>query len=44
MSMRFLSTLRETDVKHLSRDKNVPNQVQMLARKMMEKKENPNKK
>jgi hypothetical protein len=44
MSMRFLSTLRETDVKNLSRDKNVPNQVQMLARKMMEKKENPNKK
>jgi hypothetical protein len=44
MSMRFLSTLRETDVKNLSRDKNVPNVVQQLARKMMEKKENPNKK
>lgn len=39
MSMRFLATLRESDVKNLSRDKNVPNQVQQLARKMMEKKE-----
>lgn len=39
MSMRFLATLRESDVKNLARDKNVPNQVQQLARKMMEKKE-----
>jgi hypothetical protein len=44
LSMRFLSTLRESDVKSLSRDKNVPNVVQQLARKMMEKKENPHKK
>ena len=44
LSMRFLSTLRESDVKGLSRDKNVPNVVQQLARKMIEKKEKPEKK
>lgn len=43
LAMRFLSTLRESDVKGLARDKNVPNVVQQLARKMIEKKEAPSK-
>jgi hypothetical protein len=43
ISMRFLSTLRETDVKNLARDRNVPNVIQMMARKMVSKKEEPPK-
>ena len=38
LAMRFLSSLRESDVKSLARDKNVPNVVQMLARKLVDKK------
>lgn len=43
ISMRFLSTLRESDLKSLSRDKNVPNAVQVQAKKMVDKKEQPKK-
>lgn len=43
IAMRFLATLRETDVKNLARDRNVPNVVQMLARKMIAKKDEPKK-
>jgi hypothetical protein len=38
MSMRFLNTLRESDVKDISRDRNVPSGVASLAKKMLEKK------
>ena len=38
LAIRFLATLRESDIKTLARDKNVPNAVQMMAKKMMEKK------
>lgn len=41
ITMRFLSTLRESDVKELARNKNVPTGVQTLARRMMEKKTAP---
>ncbi|MHB8875965.1 MAG: hypothetical protein ACYC8T_19935 [Myxococcaceae bacterium] len=43
LAIRFLSTLRESDVKGLARDKNVPNAVQMQAKKMMDKKNAPKK-
>ncbi len=43
LAMKFLGSLRDSDVKGLSRDKNVPNIVQQLARKMVEKKETPKK-
>ncbi len=43
IGMKLLSTLRESDVKGLSRDKNVPNIIQMMAKKMVEKKETPKK-
>lgn len=43
LAMRFLGSLRDSDVKGLSRDKNVPNIVQQMARKMVEKKETPKK-
>ncbi len=43
IGMRFLSTLRETDVKNLARDRNVPNVIQMTARKMVAKKDEPKK-
>ena len=39
--MRFLSTLRESDVKDLSRNRNVSSGVQTLAKRMMEKKTTP---
>lgn len=39
--MRFLSTLRESDVKDLSRNRNVSSGVQTLAKRMMEKKTAP---
>jgi hypothetical protein len=43
LAIRFLSSLRESDVKNLARDKNVPNAIQMMAKKMMEKKNTPKK-
>jgi len=43
ISLRFLSTLRESEVKELSRDRNIPSSVQLAARKMVEKKEAPNR-
>lgn len=41
IAMKFLNTLRDTDLKNLARDKNIPGSVQMLAKKMIEKKEAP---
>lgn len=41
--MRFLSTLRDSDVKDLARDRNVPSGVAMQAKKMVEKKSGPKK-
>jgi hypothetical protein len=41
--MKFLSTLRDSELKDLSRDRNVPSGVQMFAKKMMEKKTAPKK-
>ena len=43
ISLRFLSTLRESEVKELSRDRNIPSTVQHAARKMVEKKDAPNR-
>lgn len=39
ITMRFLNTLRESDVKGLSRDKNVSSTVQGAAKKMMDAKD-----
>jgi len=44
IAMKFLSTLRESEVKELSRNKNVPSGIQMQAKKMMEKKLGPARK
>jgi hypothetical protein len=41
VTMRFLATLRESDVKDLAKNKNVPSGVQVLAKRMMEKKNAP---
>ncbi|MBX7115269.1 MAG: hypothetical protein K1X64_13150 [Myxococcaceae bacterium] len=41
ISMKFLMTLQEADLKGLARSKNVPGSVQLLAKKTMEKKEGP---
>jgi hypothetical protein len=41
VTMRFMSTLHESDVKDLSRNKNVPSSIQALARRMMDKKNQP---
>jgi hypothetical protein len=41
--MKFLGTLRDGELKDLSRDRNVPSGVQMFAKKMMEKKAAPKK-
>lgn len=41
IAIRFLATLRDSDVKSLARDKNVPNAVQMQAKKMVDKKNAP---
>jgi hypothetical protein len=38
VGMKFLNTLRENDIKDLSRDKNVPSGLQGVAKKMLEKK------
>jgi hypothetical protein len=43
VSMRFLNTLRETEVRDLARNKNVPSTIQMQAKKMMDKKNAPKK-
>jgi hypothetical protein len=43
IAMKLMSTLRESEVKELSRDKNVPSGIQLLARKAMEKKNAPKK-
>jgi hypothetical protein len=41
VAMRLLGQLHESDVKQLSKDKNVPGSVQMMAKKHMTKKEAP---
>jgi hypothetical protein len=43
VGMKFLSTLRENDLKELSRDKNVPSGLQGMAKKMTAKKDEPKK-
>jgi hypothetical protein len=43
LSMRFLSTLRDADVKELARDRNVPSGIAQMARKSVEKKTAPKK-
>jgi hypothetical protein len=43
VSMRFLNTLREAEVKELARNKNISSGVQMMAKKMMDKKNTPKK-
>jgi hypothetical protein len=41
ISLRFLSTLRESEIKDLSRDRNVPSSVQAAAKKIVDKKDAP---
>jgi len=41
ISMKFLATLRESEVKDLSRDRNIPSAIQLQAKKMMDKKDAP---
>lgn len=43
IAMKFLNTFRESEVKDLARNKNVPSGIQMMAKKMMEKKNTPKK-
>ncbi len=43
MSMKMLNTLHDTDVKNLARDKNVSGAIQMMAKKMLSKKDDPKK-
>jgi hypothetical protein len=43
VTMKFLNTLRDTELKDLSRDKNVPAAVQSFAKKLHEKKTAPKK-
>ena len=43
VAMKFLSQLRESEVKDLARNKNVPSGVQLMARKMLDKKNAPKK-
>ncbi len=43
ISMKFLSSVHDTDVKNLARDKNVSGAVQMMAKKMLSKKDDPKK-
>lgn len=43
VTMRFLSTLRESEIKDLARNKNIPSGIQMMAKKMMDKKNAPKK-
>jgi hypothetical protein len=41
--MRFLNTLAEADVKALARDKNVSGAIQLMAKKMIQRKNEPKK-
>lgn len=41
--MRFLNTLAESDVKSLAKDKNVSGAIQMMAKKMIQRKNEPKK-
>jgi hypothetical protein len=41
IAMKLMSTLRESEVKEIARDKNVPSGIQLQARKAMEKKNEP---
>lgn len=41
--MRFLNTLSESDVKTLSRDKNISGAIQLMAKKMIQRKNEPKK-
>ncbi len=43
VALKFLAQLRESEVKDLCKNKNVPSSVQMMARKMMDKKNAPKK-
>jgi len=43
IAMKFLSTLRESEVKDLSRNKNIPSGIQMAAKKQLDKKNAPKK-
>lgn len=43
VSMRYLSGMRESDVISLARNKNIPSGIQVLAKKMMDKKNAPNR-
>jgi hypothetical protein len=43
ISMRMLNQLHESDVKNLARDKNVPGTIQMMAKKMLSKKDEKKK-
>jgi hypothetical protein len=43
VAMKFLVHLRESEVKDLAKNKNVPSGVQLMARKMLEKKNAPKK-
>lgn len=43
MTMRWLSTIHDAELKDLARSKNVPSGVQQLAKKMVEKKTAPKK-
>jgi hypothetical protein len=41
LGMKFLGTLREGDIKELARDRNVPSSLQGMAKKLMERKNQP---
>lgn len=43
ISMKFLSTLRDSEIKDLARNKNIPSTIQVMAKKMLEKKTTPKK-
>ncbi len=43
IAMKFLAMLRESEIRELARDKNVPSGIQLQARKAMEKKNEPKK-
>lgn len=43
ISMKFLSTLRESEIKDLARNKNVPSSIQLQSKKMIDKKNTPKK-
>lgn len=43
VAMKFLSTLRDSELKDLARDKNVPGAVQQMAKKIVDKKTAPPK-